>query len=210
MEDHPMRPVAVITLALLALTATAHTLAMNTPNSYFQEARRRGLPADGLLLTVDIATQTLTLGDAGGELKRYRVSTAKAGIGNRQDSFRTPLGWHRIENRIGGTEPPGRVFVGRVPQAQRLPPDEWRNPASGDFILTRILWLRGLEPGVNAGPGIDSYHRTIYLHGTNQEHLLGQPASHGCIRLSNRDVMELYDLVEQREAWCLIVPGLDL
>jgi len=62
---------------------------------------------------------------------------------------------------------------------------------------------------VNAGPGIDSYDRSIYLHGTNQEQLLGEPASHGCIRLSNRDVMELYDLVEQREAWCLIVRSAD-
>ncbi len=173
--------------------------------SVFQEALRRGLPADGVLLKVDVTTQTLTVHNAQGLVTRYRVSTAAAGVGNRQNSYRTPLGWHRIDARIGGDEPPGRVFVGRVPQPRILRPDEWRNPASGDVILTRILWLRGLEPGVNAGPGIDSHARFIYLHGTNQEHLLGQPASLGCIRLSNRDMLELFDLIEDREAWCLIV-----
>lgn len=171
----------------------------------FRQALQRGLPASGVLLLVDVAAQSLELHTAQGVARRYRVSTAAAGVGNRQHSNRTPLGWHRIEARIGGAEPPGRVFVGRVPQPRILRPHEWRNPDSGDVILTRILWLRGLEPGVNAGPGIDSHARYIYLHGTNQEHLLGQPASLGCIRLSNRDMLELFDWVEGREAWCLIV-----
>lgn len=195
-------------LAILFLSCLPHrdTSAMGTPSeTCFLAARQRGLPADGLLLLVEVATQSLAVCGQDGVLRRYAVSTAVAGVGNRMGSHRTPLGWHRIVERIGGTEPPGRVFVSRVPQPQRLGPEAWRNPDSGDFVLTRILWLRGLEPGVNAGPGIDSYERTIYLHGTNQEHLLGQPASHGCIRLSNRDVMELFDLVQGHEAWCLIV-----
>ncbi len=171
----------------------------------FLAARQRGLPETGVVLQVDVATQSLEVHTAQGVLRRYRVSTASAGVGNRQNSNRTPLGWHRIEARIGGAEPPGRVFVGRVPQPRILRPHEWRNPDSGDVILTRILWLRGLEPGLNAGRGIDSHARYIYLHGTNQEHLLGQPASLGCIRLSNRDILELFDLIEDREAWCLIV-----
>lgn len=178
------------------------------PNPYaslFAEARSRGLPESGLLLVVDVGTQVLTVQEAAGTKGRFTVSTAAAGVGSQQDSNRTPLGWHSVEERIGGDEPPGRVFVSRVPQAQRLAPAEWRNPVSGDYVLTRILWLRGLEPGLNAGPGIDSHDRHIYLHGTNQEHLLGQPSSHGCIRLSNRDVMELFDWVADREAWCLIV-----
>ncbi len=198
---------------LLSLLLMASSFAANgrsaaippPPATFFQTALQRGLPKNGALLLVDVATQELTLVDAGGVLRRYAVSTAAAGVGNRQNSYRTPLGWHRVEERFGGTEVPGRVFIARVPQRHRLPPDLWRSTDSGDYVLTRILWLRGLEPGINAGPGIDSYQRTIYLHGTNQEHLLGQPASHGCIRLSNRDIMELYDLLEHREAWCLIV-----
>jgi hypothetical protein len=174
----------------------------------FAQARARGLSQDGLLLVVAVDTQTLTVVHAGGIKGRFPVSTAVAGVGSRQDSNRTPLGWHRIDERIGGDEPPGRVFVSRAAQARRLTPDEWRNPDSGDYVLTRILWLRGLEPGVNVGPGVDSHDRHIYLHGTNQEHLLGQPSSHGCIRLSNRDVMELFDWVADREAWCLLVPSL--
>ena len=171
----------------------------------FDTARRRGLPEDGLLLVVEVATQRLTVMARAGALRQYRVSTALAGVGNREGSFQTPLGWHRVEDRIGGREPPGRVFVSRVPQARRLKPEEWRSPNDADFVLTRILRLRGLEPGRNAGGAVDSYRRMIYLHGTHQEQLLGQPASHGCIRLSNRDVLELHDLTERREAWCLIV-----
>ena len=71
-------------------------------------------------------------------------------------------------------------------------------------MLTRILWLEGLEPGLNRGPGVDSHDRCIYLHGTNQEQLLGSPASHGCIRLSNADAIRLFDLLEGEEAFCLI------
>ena len=70
--------------------------------------------------------------------------------------------------------------------------DKWRDNRAEDFVLTRVMWLDGMEPGVNRGRGIDSHDRFIYIHGTNQEHLLGRPASHGCIRMSNRDVMELY------------------
>lgn len=190
---------------------TNHRNAAMTETTFaplLQRARARGLPHDGLLLVVSVDTQSITVVDAGGVKGQFAVSTAAAGAGNRQDSERTPLGWHRVETRIGGDEPPGRVFVSRVAQEQRLAPHEWRNPSSGDYVLTRILWLRGLEPGVNAGPGIDSYARYIYLHGTNQEQLLGQPASHGCIRLSNRDVMELFDWVADREAWCLVVASL--
>lgn len=188
-------------VGLLGVLTSVGTAAMEP---LFETARRRGLPADGLLLVVEVASQRLTVLDRGGACRRYRVSTARAGTGNREGSYRTPLGWHRIEERIGGLEPPGRAFVARVPQARRLTPEEWRSPDDGDFVLTRILWLRGLEPGRNAGGSVDSYRRMIYLHGTHQEQLLGQPASHGCIRLSNRDILELYDLTEGREAWCLI------
>jgi UDP-N-acetylmuramate--alanine ligase len=99
---------------------------------------------------------------------------------------------HRLERRIGAGEPPGAVFVDREPTGAR-----WTGePASEDLILSRVLTLDGQEEGLNRGPGCDSLARTIYIHGTNHEGMLGVPASHGCIRLSNRDVIDLFDRVE--------------
>jgi len=172
----------------------------------FARAQTRGLPRNGLLFVVTADDQTLTAVEASGIKKQFKVSTGKAGLGSEAGSEKTPLGWHIIEERIGGDQPPGRVFVKRKPTAMRLSYEEWRNPRSGDYVLTRILWLRGLDPGLNAGdPSIASHARGIYLHGTNQEQLLGQPASHGCIRLSNRDILELFDWTEKRRTYCLIL-----
>lgn len=132
------------------------------------------------------------------------MSSSKFGTGNRYGSNQTPLGWHRIAERIGGDQIQGRSFTSRRPDPVVLDVSQWRSNEGRDYVLTRILWLEGLEPRVNLGGQVDSHTRCIYIHGTNQEHLLGQPASHGCIRLSNRDVMELYDTVEHRESYCLI------
>ena len=121
------------------------------------------------------------------------MSTARAGIGGEEGSFRTPPGWHRIHARIGEDAAPGTVFVSREPTGET-----WCGEArDDDLILTRILTLDGLEDGVNRGPGCDSLARYIYLHGTNQEHLLGRPVSHGCVRLSNDDVRELFERVRE-------------
>ena len=191
---------------LLATLGFAQT---NFHAQWFAQAEKLGLSSTGLVLVVnaDPHAQTMTVFDKKGTInKTFKVSTAKKGIGNKVGSEKTPLGWHVIEERIGGDQPTGRSFVNRKPQKEILKPDQWRNPDSGDYILTRILWLRGLERGLNAGdPSISSHARGIYIHGTNQEYLLGQPASHGCIRLSNRDTLELFDLVEHRHAYCLIL-----
>ncbi len=172
----------------------------------FAEAVGYGLPTNGLLLVVNVGMQTLEVVGAEGPLDFTRlVSTAAAGTGNREGSNQTPLGWHRVEERIGDGEPRGRAFKNRLPTAEILEGDQLTAEISpGDYVLTRILWLRGLQPGYNAGPGIDSHDRCIYFHGTNQEQLLGTPASHGCIRLANDDVLALFELVRGREAWCLI------
>lgn len=135
----------------------------------------------------------------------YTVSTARAGVGAEADSGKTPPGWHRVAEWIGGDAVPGQVFVSRRPTEEIIPYPDWRSDLSADKVLTRIMWLDGLEPGRNKGPGVDSHDRFIYLHGTNQEHLLGQPASHGCIRLFNRDVMELYAFTEGHPAYCLVL-----
>ena len=143
----------------------------------------------------------------GSTVATYPVSTARAGVGCEVGSNKTPLGWHRACARFGANAPIGQVFVSRRPvRGQTLRPTEWRKGGDTDLILSRILWLDGLEPGVNRGGNVDSRARYIYLHGTNQEQLLGTPASHGCIRLANRDIADLFALVRARPFYVNIVP----
>lgn len=123
------------------------------------------------------------------------VSTASVGLDNRQDSGGTPPGLHRIKEKIGGDAPPGTIFVGRRPSGELWPPGR-KTDEGEDLILTRILTLEGRQEGVNRGPGVDSLARFIYIHGTNHEDLVGTPVSHGCIRMTNDDVVELFELVE--------------
>ncbi len=161
--------------------------------------------ADDLLLLVSVAEQRLVVAQGRTPLRSFAVSTAVAGTGSEQNSEKTPLGWHRVSDWIGGDARPGQVFVSRRPTKEVLPYTQWQASGGGDYVLTRILWLDGLEAGRNKGGAVDSHARYIYFHGTNQEQLLGRPASHGCIRLSNRDVMELYDLTVGHATWCRIV-----
>ena len=134
------------------------------------------------------------------------VSTARAGTGGQAGSNRTPPGWHRVCARFGAAAALGQVFVSRKPVPGRiLSGEEWRAGGNTDLILSRILWLDGLEDGVNRGGTVDSRSRYIYIHGTNQEHLLGTPASHGCIRMANRDVADIFRLARGRPFYVNIV-----
>jgi UDP-N-acetylmuramate--alanine ligase len=144
------------------------------------------------LLAVDVPRQRLVLLDREGSgLAEYPVSTAAAGVGGAEGSHRTPPGLHRIHACLGAGQPAGAVFVSRVPSGE-----VWRGEArEEDLILTRVITLEGLEDGVNRGPGCDSLERLIYLHGTNHEAELGEPASHGCVRLGNADIADLFDRV---------------
>lgn len=168
----------------------------------------RRVGADEVVLVVSVAEQALAV-VRGGQVERvFPASTAKAGVGSRPNSDKTPLGWHRVAEWIGGDAVPGQSFVSRQPVAgEVLGSDQWRDDGGRDYVLTRILWLDGLEWGKNKGPGADSHARFIYIHGTNQEHLLGKPASHGCIRLSNHDVMVVYALTEGHPTYVEIVPS---
>jgi UDP-N-acetylmuramate--L-alanine ligase len=143
------------------------------------------------LVVVDADRQRLTLLEAGRAVASWPVSTAAAGVGGAAGSLRTPPGWHRIQARIGHNAAPGAVFESREPTGE-----VWRGEKRAeDLILTRILTLEGLEEGVNRGPGCDSLERFIYIHGTNHEDALGRPASHGCVRMSNPAVVELFERV---------------
>ena len=129
-------------------------------------------------------------------IRQYPVSTAANGLGERSGSYCTPRGRHRIAEKIGAGAPLGAAFKARQPTGEIWTRElDAENPGR-DWILTRILWLEGLEPGRNKGGTVDSHARYIYIHGTNEEHRLGTPASHGCIRMKNADVAELFELVK--------------
>jgi UDP-N-acetylmuramate--alanine ligase len=141
---------------------------------------------------VDTDSQTLTYRKAASDAMVCAVSTSRFGIGNRENSYMTPLGLHRIEEMIGGGARPWTIFKSREDTGV-----VWEEGMDGENqILSRIIRLRGLEEGVNAGPGIDSYDRYIYIHGTNNEESIGKPMSHGCICMKNDDVIRLFDMAE--------------
>lgn len=129
-------------------------------------------------------------------MKVYPVSTSKNPPSCRTDSGGTPTGLHAISDKIGGNSPEGTVFKGRVPTGQHY--SEASAPDIGcNLITSRILRLRGLEPGINSGPGCDSYRRYIYIHGTNHEDRIGQPFSRGCIEMRNQEVIDLFNRVAE-------------
>jgi UDP-N-acetylmuramate--alanine ligase len=145
-------------------------------------------------LLVDVASQRLLVVEDGGVRRRFGVSTAAAGVDGREGSFGTPAGVHRIGRRIGQDMELGTWFRSREPVGRWEPGGPQDRE---DLILTRILTLVGCEEGVNRGAGCDSESRFIYIHGTNHEDRIGEPVSHGCIRLSNTDVIHLFDHVAE-------------
>ena len=145
---------------------------------------------------VDIGAQRLSLfGDDGACIRRYAVSTAANGAGEQQGSYRTPRGRHRIRARIGAGAPAGAVFRGRRPTGEVWSREFAAAHPGCDWILSRILWLCGEEPGRNRGGEVDTMRRYIYLHGTGDDQPMGVARSHGCVRMRNRDIIELFELV---------------
>jgi hypothetical protein len=145
-------------------------------------------------IKIDIATQQLFLYEDGEILKTYQISSGLAGEGSTANSNKTPLGEHIVEQKIGHDAPLMTIFKARKNTGKLA---ELDIEDAGDLVTTRILWLRGTEPGYNSGPGIDSFNRYIYIHGTAEESKIGSKASHGCIRMYNTEVIELFDLVAE-------------
>jgi hypothetical protein len=151
------------------------------------------------LIVVSLARQLLALYQGSALVRSYAASTSRRPPSNVRDSLGTPRGLHEIAERVGAGAPPGMVFVGRRPTGRHfseLPEME----QARSLVTTRILWLRGLEPGFNAGDDaegrcVDTHRRYVYIHGTNREDLLGSPASSGCVQLGNLDVIDLHDRV---------------
>lgn len=145
---------------------------------------------------ISVARQTLTLfGDSGKVLRSYPVSTAFRGVGEHSGSFCTPLGRHVIRARIGAGMPENTVFAARRPTGEIYSAELAAANQGRDWILTRILWLSGCEPGFNRLGGVDTMRRFIYIHGCPDSEPMGVPKSHGCIRMHNPDIVELFDLV---------------
>lgn len=148
-------------------------------------------------IEISISAQMLTLfDDFGGVKARYVISTAANGVGCEKDSGCTPLGEHIVRAKIGAGAPLNTVFVGRRPTGEILSAELAAQNPQRDWILTRILWLSGTEVGKNRLGKVDSMQRYIYIHGTPDSEPMGQPCSHGCVRMRNQDVMELFDLVD--------------
>jgi lipoprotein-anchoring transpeptidase ErfK/SrfK len=139
-----------------------------------------------MTIEIDVARQELRLPDG----RRYAVSTAKNGLGEQNGSFCTPRGRHIVRARIGGA-----VFVRRRPTGEIWSPELHARYPGRDWMLTRILWLSGCEVGKNRLGDVDTMRRMIYIHGAPDSAEMGKPGSHGCIRMRNRDVAELFELV---------------
>lgn len=147
-------------------------------------------------LLVSVARQTLSvIDDTGDLLRQYAVSTAKAGVGEENGSYRTPRGRHLVRAKIGAGQPENTVFVRRRPTGELWTPELAGQHPGRDWILTRILWLSGCEPGRNRLGCVDTMRRYVYIHGSPDHAEMGVPGSHGCIRMRNADIVELFDLV---------------
>lgn len=149
-----------------------------------------------MLIEVHVPSQTLRLkDDAGTVLMETRVSTGRKGVGEQNGSEQTPRGWHMVRAKIGAGQPEGAVFVARRPTGEIYEPGMRQAYPGRDWILTRILWLSGLEPGRNRLGPVDTMRRYIYIHGCPDEDVMGMPGSRGCIRMRNRELVEFFDRV---------------
>ncbi|HKI62975.1 MAG TPA: L,D-transpeptidase [Mariprofundaceae bacterium] len=142
------------------------------------------------MIVISVSEQRLYHRRKTGVWYSYPVSTASRGTGNVRDSYQTPLGRHRICSKIGEDMPAMTVFRGRKPVGFYQPGE---NSEGRDWILSRILWLDGMQTGVNRRGQLDTKSRYIYIHGTHAEDKIGSPASHGCIRMDNADILELFE-----------------
>ena len=146
-------------------------------------------------ILIGIARQTLQLAGEGRVLGRWPVSTSRYGPGEQADSMGTPRGRHRIRACIGEGQPAGAVFVGRRATGEIYSAELARQHPERDWVLSRILWLCGEQPGYNRHGRVDSMRRYIYIHGTPDSEPMGVPRSHGCVRMRNADIIVLFDLV---------------
>ncbi|HTR42898.1 MAG TPA: L,D-transpeptidase [Pseudomonadales bacterium] len=160
------------------------------PSNFIGSCEKHGIAPTQFALIISVADQTVSLFEQNKFVKRFSCSTSRFGIGQIEGSNQTPLGLHRIAEKIGSGEPAGTAFKARKVVGHTSQPE-----FADAKITTRILWLDGLEPGLNRGGNVDSHVRYIYIHGTADQSSLGQPASCGCIHLADADIIPLFDLL---------------
>ena len=149
------------------------------------------------LIRVDISEQRLYLIKNEQILSSYPISSSSYGEGQTENSYKTPLGMHKIKEMIGSNAPKDTIFISRINTKRTAEIIHNLIDSDDDYVTSRILWLDGLEEGINKGKGVDSFNRYIYIHGTHEEGLIGTKASHGCIRMFNNDVIKLYNLINK-------------
>lgn len=148
------------------------------------------------MIHISISLQRLQLLQDSKTLLAFAISTAKKGVGERNGSEQTPRGWHQVRAKIGHGCSADTVFVGRRPTGEIFSPELKQQHPQRDWILTRILWLSGLEPGFNRLGKVDTMRRYIYIHGCPDQDAFDSPSSHGCVKMHNRDIIALFDQVD--------------
>ena len=151
--------------------------------------------AESAHIEVDISEQRLYLIENNLIKASYPISTSKYGEGSIENSFKTPLGKHSIKEMIGEEAEINTIFTSRINTKRSATIIDQFEDTDNDYVTSRIMWLDGEEDGLNKGGNVDSFRRYIYIHGTHEEGLIGTKASHGCIRMFNYDVIELFNLV---------------
>jgi hypothetical protein len=187
-------PVWLMSAAVLLTSGCACLRFMNSQDKIPEACRatcaKLKIAPTKFILVAHVSSQKLSLFEAGKFVKKFPCSTSRFGIGQIEGSNCTPLGLHRIAEKIGGGAPAGTVFKSREVVGHTSQPE-----FADAKITTRILWLEGLEPGFNQGGNVDSHRRYIYIHGTGDQKSIGTPASHGCIHLADGDLVFLFDLL---------------
>ena len=179
----------IILILLLSITISAQNNIITKAENYISKDFNE-------LLFISIENQRLYHIKNKKIINAFSISSSKYGIGSKNGSNKTPLGLHKIKEKYGEKTPINGKMVGRIFYGKIATIYNDTAKSKTDDVTSRILWLEGIEQGKNKGEGIDSYKRYIYIHGTSEEGRLGTPASHGCIRMKNKDVIDLYKIVE--------------
>ena len=194
------------TYSLNLVSAPIQQINPDTSTRWVQDTHQKVLRLGEVFITdnkdissivVDISEQRLYLVKNLEILKSFPISSSKFGEGSAENSFKTPLGKHEIKKKIGYEVPKNTIFKSRINTKRSAVIINSDLDTEDDYVTSRIMWLDGLEYGKNKGKGVDSYDRYIYIHGTHEEGLIGTKASHGCIRMFNDDVIDLFNDVEE-------------
>ena len=188
-----MKKLFFIAFLLFTLFCSGQKQIIETARNYIETKCNKSFEE---VLFVSIIEQKMYHIKEGKIIKTYVISSSSYGVGNKAGSNKTPIGLHKVKQKFGEKTPINGKMIGRVFYGDIATIYTDNTKSKTDDVCSRILWLVGLEEGLNKGEGIDSYNRYIYIHGTSEEGRLGKPASHGCIRMKNKEVIELYEKVK--------------